>query len=234
MKKVNLIKAVLAAALCVFFAAACQNDAVVDDGSHQRDYSKIDTGGGDSGGGSGGGGGARATGLYAKADGFDIAPWGSWKTDTDPIAEVSNGADGGVRLTSIPRSDEGTYMGVNLAPGSGSGANADLNGNGFKQIKCKLRGTVKPAETYLYIINGAGNSKVEVGKDKSLSNYVTNFSETTWSEVIITGLNSTAAMSAGLIVFADNGGCNIGDWIEIKEIDWQDASGNSVIPTYNN
>jgi len=229
MKKTNLIKSILMVACCVFFMAGCQNNAVADDGTDIRDYSKIDTGSDDSG--SGGGGGAGGNGLYAHADGFDIAVWGSWQTKSAPIAEVTNGSDGGVRLTSISRPDDGTYMGVNLAAGSGSGANADLDGKGFKQIKCKVRGTIKPEYASLYIINGTGS---EVGKDKTLSKYVTNWSETEWSEVTITGLNSTSKMSAGLIVFVDNDGCAIGDWIEIKNIDWQDASGNSVIPAYIN
>lgn len=217
MKKRNLIKSILMVACCVFFTVACQNDATVDDGTDVRKY---------------GGDGVGGDSLYANAEGFDIAVWGSWNTKSAPIAAVTDGSDGGVRLTSIDRPDTGTYMGVNLAAGSGDGANADLNGNGFKQIKCKLRGVVNPEYTSLYIINGAGDSKVEVGKDTKLSSYVTELSETEWVEVTITGLNSTAAMSSGLIVFADNDGCAIGDWIEIKSIDWQDENGNSVVPVY--
>ena len=225
MKKTSFIKSIFLTALCVFFATSCQNDAVVDDGTDIRDYSKI---------GSGSGSGGGANGLYANADGFDIAVWGSWQTTSALIASVSDGADGGVRLTSIDRPDAGSYMGVNLAAGSGNGANADLNGNGFTQIKCKLRGTVDPAYTSLYIINGEGDSKTEVGKDTKLSTYVETLSTTDWVDVTIKDLNSSSKMSAGLIVFADNDGCAIGDWIEIRDIDWQDSDGNSVVPTYIN
>ncbi len=225
MKKINLLKLVLMTAFSVVFMAGCQNDATVDDGTNIRDYSKIETGNDEN------NGAISGNSLYSHAEGFDIAVWGSWQTTSAPIAEVTNGSDGGVRLTSIDRPDAGTYMGVNLAAGSGSGANADLDGKGFKQIKCKVRGTIKPEYASLYIINGTNN---EVGKDKTLSKYVTNWSETEWSEVTITGLSGTSKMSAGLIVFVDNEGCDIGDWIEIKDIDWQDASGNYVIPAYIN
>lgn len=51
-----------------------------------------------------------ATNLYANSSvkGFDIAVWGSWATVTAPIAEVTNGSDGGIRMTSIARPDDGT------------------------------------------------------------------------------------------------------------------------------
>ena len=55
MKKTNLIKSILMVACCVFFMAGCQNNAVADDGTDIRDYSKIDTGSDDSGSGGGGG-----------------------------------------------------------------------------------------------------------------------------------------------------------------------------------
>lgn len=233
MKKLRITGLILATIFCAFLGMSCQNDTVsADDGANIRDYSSINKGSSGGSSGSGGGGGSgNASGLYAKAEGFEISVWGSWQTTSAPIAEVSNGADGGVRLTSIERPDAGTYMGVNLASGTGNGANADLDGKGFKQIKCKVRGTVNPKFAALYIINGTSS---EVGKEKTLSNYVATLSETEWTEVTITGLNSSSAMSSALIVFADNDGCNIGDWIEIKNIDWQDSNGNSVIPVYTN
>lgn len=232
MKKVRMTGFFLATIFCAFLGMSCQNDTVTaDDGANIRDYSAINKG--SSGGSTGGGGGSGAAStLYAKAEGFDIAVWGSWQTTSAPIADVSDGSDGGVRITSIERPDAGTYMGVNLAAGSGSGANADLDGKGFKQIKCKVRGTIKPNFASLYIINGTEN---EVGKDKNLSAFVGDkWSSTEWTEVTITGLNSSSKMSAGLIVFVDNDGCKFGDWIEIKEIDWQDANGTSVVPAYIN
>jgi hypothetical protein len=227
MMKRKLIKSIFLTAFCVFFATACQDALIPDDGTNIRDYSKIKTGTENE---SGNIGGGEGNGLYKNASGFDISVWGSWQTTTAPIASVTDGADGGVRLTSIDRPDAGTYMGVNMAPGTGSGANADLNGNGFTQIKCKLRGNVNPKFTALYIINGNDN---EVGKDKTLDKYTPTLSETEWTEVTITGLKSTSKMSSALIVFVDNDGCAIEDWIEIKEIDWQDSSGNSVVPKYN-
>ena len=83
MKKTNLIKSILMVACCAFFISACQNDAVADDGTNIRDYSKIDTG--SDGSGSGGGGGAakgllwfntfRYCGLLICLLWLDYLPW---------------------------------------------------------------------------------------------------------------------------------------------------------------
>lgn len=189
--------------------------AVANDGTNVRKYVNPNSG--------------KST-LWAYAEGYDIAVWGSWQTVTAPIASVSDGADGGVRLTSIERPDDGTYFGVNMCAGSGSGATADIDGKGFTQIHCYVRGTVDPKYTSFYIINGAGASGSEVGKTKNLLDFFDGLSETEWKEITVTGLTSSSAMSAGLVIFCDNDGCEFGDWIEVKSIDFQDDSGNSVIP----
>lgn len=124
-------------------------------------------------------------------------------------------------------------MGINVAAGSGSGANADINGNGFTKIKCKIRGTVNPAYCSIYIIQGAGNAGTEIGKTTMLSSYVSSLSSTSWTDITVAGLSNTAALSSALVFFADNDGSAVGDWCEIKEIDFLDDSGNSVVPAYN-
>lgn len=204
-------------ACSLLFAAAmlsgCAADASADTGD----------GGGEN------NGGGTATDLYVNCEGFDIAPWDNWDSSNHILAEVTNGADGGIRLTDLARNDTGTYFGVNVAAGSNSGATADINGKGFTQIKCKIRGNVAPAYCSIYIIDSAGT---EIGKTTKLSTYVSTLSETDWTEITVTGLTSTAAMKSALTFFCDNDGAAIGDWIEIKNIDFLDANGLSVSPAY--
>ncbi len=207
----------LITACSLLFAAAMFSGCAAD--------ASADTGGGDD----DNGGSSTATDLYVNCDGFDIAPWDNWDSSGNILATVTNGSDGGIRLTNNERNDTGTYFGVNVAAGSNSGATADINGNGFTQIKCKIRGNVTPSLCSIYIINGTGT---EVGKATVLSTYVSSLSETDWTTITITGLTSTSTMASALTFFCDTGGAAIGDWVEIKEIDFLNASGDSVSPAY--
>ena len=240
MKKTNLIKSILMVACCAFFISACQNDAVADDGTNIRDYSKIDTG--SDGSGSGGGGGA-AKGLYAKAEGYENGPWGCWDKDGD-TATTSNGSDGGLHMVPNKRPCGSTYFGVNLAAGTEVGKNADLDGSMFTKVVFKVRGNINASIISFYALNG-DKSKIcgtKTGEDannndvyKMLSTYNSAYNENSWTEITVDLPNSTSTMTSALTISVGNDtSWSESKWIEIKDIDWQDASGNSVIPVYIN
>lgn len=217
------------------FLSSCNFTAIPNDGSNADN--RLSQGYSEPAKDNGGSGGNGMPGLYKVGQGYELAPWDCWDHD-GTVAELSAGADGGIRLTAITRNCGGTYFGVNLAAGTESGANADLDGKGFTKIVMKIRGTASIGEVYFFAINaGEGNSIGDGDGTKDdwgnyiwykLSHYTTEYNETTWTEieVPITIGNSTNTMSSCLTVGGDKG------WLEIKDIDWQDADGNSVIPAY--
>lgn len=211
------------------FLASCNFTAIPNDGSNADN--RLSQGYSEPAKDNGGSGGSGMPGLYKVGQGYELAPWNCYDGD-GTVAELSAGTDGGVRLTPITRPCNGTYFGVNLAAGTEFGANADLDGKGFTKIVMKIRGTASKDEVYFFAINaGEGNSIGDgsaSGEWYKLSHYTTEYNETTWTEieVPITIGNSTSTMSSCLTVGGDGG------WLEIKDIDWQDADGNSVIPTY--
>lgn len=104
MKKTNLIKSILMVSCCVFFMAGCQNNAVADDGTDIRDYSKIDTGSDDSG--SGGGAGGETSQKFWK----EYAPFVG-------IQVWTKGADGSVwGQEPVINMDEGTISAISASP----------------------------------------------------------------------------------------------------------------------
>ena len=178
-------------------------------------------------------------GLYKKADAFFYGAWDCWNND-GTTAIITNGSDGGLRITSNtrPAPCNAHYWGVNLAGGSGNGGVADLDGKGFTKIVMKLRGTC--TGLYFFEINAGKDNSIGdwdlVSRDGNggikwytLEHYNTAYNATTWTEVTIP-VNygqSTGTMSSLLTIGSDNEG-----WVEIKDIDWQKADGTSVIPTY--
>ncbi|MBO6177154.1 MAG: hypothetical protein J6O39_06390 [Treponema sp.] len=178
---------------------------------------------------------AVSNGLYKHAEGYEMGPWQCWDND-GAVATTEDGADGGMRITQALRPCGGTYWGVNLAAGTNSGANKDLDGKGYTKIVMKIRGTT-PANTIYFF----GNNETEgigdwdgVSQDGNgkvwyrLDHYTSEYNETTWTEITVpvTYGEVTSTMSSCLTIGGDGG------WVEVKEIDWQDDEGNFVVPAY--
>lgn len=221
MKKVNLIKAVLAAALCVFFAAACQNDAVVDDGSHQRDYSKIDTGGGDSGGGSGGGGGGASSWDAAFAEsGYDIFNYQSWG-DYDAASDMGL-TENGMKITRT-----GAWAGGGIVP---SDTSKKFDFTGVVKITFDIRGVV-------------GNGRLFIQKDsKDVTATIVQIGGGKLKEVEYTAMEmNTSSISTAtditncftFVIGSNDEGAALGNWFEVKNIKYVDKDGKSIKITAN-
>lgn len=168
-----------------------------------------------------------------------MGPWDCWDND-GPVAETADGTDGGLRINSLTRPCDGVYWGVNLAAGTGVGVNADLDGKDFTKIVFKLRGSVAAAEVYFFATSSGegigdwdGTTHDSNGGKKwyAVDHYTSDYNETTWTEIIvpITDGKSSSTMNSAFTI-----GGNAAGWVEIKDIDWQDADGNSVVPEYNN
>lgn len=223
---------------------SCNFSAIPNDGTLAKDGLNryVDWSNGDNGNGSGGGG--SSTGLYKVADGYEMGPWNCWD-NCGPVATVDKASDGGVRITVLSRNNGvATYTGVNLAAGTEVGKNADLDGKGFTKVVFKLRGTVKSNLISVYGENGdktvvcgekTGTDSNGNNVFKKLSVYDTDskYNDKTWTEFSIPLSKSTSAMKSAFVIATDDDPeWSEGKWIEIKDIDWQDADGKSVVPEY--
>lgn len=234
MKKMMSLMAGLLAFVALAMLPSCQNAATIGGVS-------ADGKGGNGGGTGGGSGGGEISGLYRLADGYDIAPWNCWD-NCRLTAEVTSGADGGARMVSNKGKCDGTYFGVNLAAGTGSGANSDIDGKGFTKIVFKVRGTIPANLLKFYAIAKAGPVGPLTGKVDTNGNPVLfalddaiytksgDYNETTWTTVTV-DVKGAATMSSAFICMAENG-CGSPLWVEVKDIDWQTADGTSVVPEY--
>lgn len=228
---------------------SCNFSAIPNDGKLAKDGLNryVDWSNGDNGNGSGGGG--SSTGLYKVADGYEMGAWSCWEPDwgnpsDGDSATVTDGVDGGVRISPNKRPCDSTYAGVNLAAGTSVGKNSDLDGKGFTKVVFKLRGNISSDLFWFYGINanndacGESPGKDDNGKpiyNKKLSDYDTGskYNDTSWEEFTIPLPTPTNAMSSALTIHIDNDpNWSEDKWIEIKDIDWQDADGKSVVPEY--
>lgn len=215
MKKTNLIKSILMVACCVFFMAGCQNNAVADDGTNIRDYSKVDTGSGDSGSGGGGGaGGAGWDSTFAES-GYDIFDYQSWG-DYDAASEMSF-SDAGMKITRT-----GAWAGGGVVS---SDISKKFDFTGIVKIRFDIRGVVGNGR--LFIQKNSADvtaSTVQIGGSV--------LSETEYKSMEMNvGSVSTAKDITNCFAFViegnDKGGV-LGNWFEVKNIKFVDKDGNSV------
>ena len=211
MKKTNLIKSILMVACCVFFMAGCQNNAVADDGTDIRDYSKIDTDSDDSG---SGGGGAGGNGLFvcdynAETD-FRVFSW------ADTI-DFSEGADGGIRITTL---NSNGWFGGGLAQQDGNNTPNLTFENGVTKIIMQVRGNLKA--NFYYILPSDGDGATNEPK------LVMPKSETEWQDVEIPITKKVQVSTALAINHGGQSSWQKGGWIEVRKIDWVDNNGKSV------
>lgn len=225
------VKAILTAALvCAAMALTSCADAIVNDGTNVRSFVS-----------------AAKKALFVASDGYDISVWNCWNCDstTGLVEELS---EGGIRCKSYRDSSCGegqNYFGVNLAAGSGNGATADIDGQGYTQVVLKVRGNVALDKFGLYAETSTGatgaNAKPASNGGTEMdpaSKFVQNAEDKTlyengeWIELRITGFKSTDKMKSALMLSVFDP-CSADAYVDIKGIDFQDADGNSVVPVYN-
>ena len=180
---------------------------------------------------------------YSNYDYF-ITEWSCWDNCGALTANYEIGSDGGLRLSPAPRFGSScinqTYFGVGLA----STYDKSIDGNDFTQVQFKIRGTI-PAEAmsfyavsqqdmFAYLGNQIGTDAngipiISPLSDESVYIGAENYNADTWTTVTYTIEGDKSDLSSAFTISVADG-IPSDSWVEIKEIDWLDAYGNSVIP----
>ncbi len=224
MKKITKAFFTIASVLALFSFVSCA-DAIVDDGTNIKKYT------------------SSGPSLYLVAEGYEQGPWGCWEATPDgDTAICTKGSEGGLRIETTKRGCGSTYAGVNLAAGTEVGANADLDGSMFTKVVFEFRGNIDASLISFYGLNADKTKKCGdcTGQDaqgndvfKTLDKYDTEYNAETWTQITIDLPNSTSTMSSALTLsIANDPNWDEGKWVEIRNIDWQNDSGKSVVPVY--
>lgn len=224
MKKTNLIKSILMVSCCVFFMAGCQNNAVADDGTDIRDYSKIDTGSDDSG--SGGGGGAGGAGwALCKNSGYDIFEIQVWG-DGAGTFDFAN-KDGYSTFTITEKG--GGWVGGGLIANDTS---KTFDFSKVAKMTFEIRGTISNKALCIGVQNNGGASaKIYPSK----TNLTKEIKQDEWTKIEfnVAGAKSDTIINAFMIIAAADWGGSFdkNDYFDIRNLDYLDSSGNTVTLT---
>lgn len=210
--KVKLILAALAAAISVLSAAGCAHGAVPGEPLDTNNSS---------------GGGDAPAGLFVLGYEHDADfKFFVWQPDgtTTPTFTTENDPTGGLKCVAAN----------NLGWAGGSFANVSsdttptFNFANVTKIKFKIKSNIASSQIH-YIL---GFSVGEYNKTLSELGY-SSLSATAWTpvEIDLSSAKSGKTITSGFsFVLSDDAGDKIasGEWISVRDIDWVDASGNSV------
>ncbi|WP_294431828.1 hypothetical protein [uncultured Treponema sp.] len=222
MKKGRLIKAMLMASACVFFATGCQNDAEADDGTKIRDYSKIETGSNDpdSPGESGGSGWQLC--KNPKYDIFDIQVWGDGAGTFD--FENKSGYS-----TFTITEKGGGWVGGGLIS---SDTSKSFDFSKVSKMTFEIRGSISNKALCIGVQNDGGASAKIYPSKTALSQTI---SKDEWTTVTfdVSGAKSDKIINAFMIIVAGDWGGSFDkkDYFDIRNLDYLDSEGNSVTLT---
>ncbi|MCQ2591199.1 MAG: hypothetical protein MJ188_00315 [Treponema sp.] len=204
----------------MFCFSGCLADAVPDDGSGFINKP------GTSGNGASGGTGGTGWGLCKNHsyDIFDIQVWG----DGAGTFDYENKADSG---KFIVLSKGGGWVGGGLIAADST---KYIDFSGVSKMKFEIRGRIDTKALCLAVQNNGGASATMYPGKKSIASAgVTSLSETDWKtvEMNVSGASKDNIINAFcLIVAGDWGGSfSANDWFEIRNLDYEDAEGKSVI-----
>jgi hypothetical protein len=205
----------LVSALAILFTltliTSCQNAAIANG----------TTGEIKAGSGSGSGWGLCKNSAY---DIFDMQVWG----DGAGTFEFENSSNSG-RFTVLSKG--GGWVGGGLVCADSS---KKFDMTGVTKMTFDIRGTIDPKALCLAIQNNGGSNATMYPSKGSIATNggVSSLNASTWTTVTmnVTGVASDSIINAFcLIIAADwNGSFAVNDYFEIRNLDWQDASGNSV------
>lgn len=221
MKKVSLIKAILMASACVFFATGCQNDAEADDGTNIRDYSKIETGKEDSSDnpGESGGGSGWALCKNTKYEIFDIQVWGDGAGTFD--FENKSG------YSTFTITDKGGgWVGGGLIS---SDTSKTFDFSKVAKMTFEIRGSISNKALCIGVQNDGGATAKIYPSKSSLSAEINKDDWTTIS-FDVSGAKSDKIINAFMIIVAGDwgGSFNKNDYFDIRNLDYLDSEGKSV------
>ena len=227
MKKVSsIIIKTMMVALCLTFISACQNDAVADDGTNIRDYSKVDTGSDDSGSG-GGGGEGWALCKNSGYDIFDIQVWG----DGAGTFDFAN-KDGFSTFTITEKG--GGWVGGGLIANDTS---KTFDFSKVAKMTFEIRGTIDAKALCIGVQNNGGaTAKIYPSKTAlTTTANISSLSKDNWTKVTfdVSGAKNDIIINAFMILVAADwqGSFDKNDYFDIRNLDYLDASGNSVTLT---
>jgi hypothetical protein len=191
--------------------------------------------------------------AYCTTD-FSVGVWYCYDLDWDDTstpdvdegmtAILSTGKDGGYHIVAQKRKCGATYFGCNLAGGSNYGAQADISGAGFTQIRFKVRGTVPASSLYAGVILNLGSDKFVIGqpkasggklapdgKDNLMSTRCSGYNASTWTSCTVPVSQGAATFTySSAFLMATIDGIPDKSWVEVKDVEWLDKDGNNVAP----
>lgn len=206
-----------AAALFSAFAFTACNDAIVDDGTNVKNYNN------GSGSGSGGGGG-----------------WGLCKNSAYKIFDIQVWGDGAGKFDYVNSSGYGHFSVTEYGGGWVGGglvsseAGKTFNVSNVEKMKFEIRGNISPKALSLSLQGGGGeNSKMYPAKSSiATSGGVSVLDEEEWTEVTLncSGCSNDSIINAFCLIIAGDwgGSYSVGNWFDIRNLDWVDSAGNSV------
>lgn len=216
MKKLTKIFSTLALALTALAFTSCA-DAIVNDGSEVRSYVN-----------SGSGSGGSGNWCLCKNSAYEIFDIQVWADGAGTFTYLNSGDYGRFSITDVG----GGWIGGGLVS-SESGKNFDFSS--VKTMTFKIRGSIDPLSLYIGV-QGSGKDELYPSKAslKSVAS-VNSLSESDWTEVSIdvSEAASGSIINAFCIIGAGDWGKAIsaGNWFDIKDLDYLDSSGSSVILT---
>lgn len=201
-------------------ATGCMGDAIVDDGTNIFDFTKNPDGTG----GNGGSGVAWPLCKNGSYDIFDIQVWG----DGAGTFDYENKSDCG-RFTVITVG--GGWVGGGLIA---SDTSKTFDFTGVSKMKFDIRGNINPKALCIAVQNNGGATATMYPSKTALttSAKIDSLSETEWKSVefdVSKAASDTIINAFCIIAAGDWGGSfKANDYWEIRNLDWVDASGNSV------
>lgn len=221
-KTVRVIMGLILTSL-LFSFTGCLADAVPDLGTGFPN-SHDDTSGGTS---SGTGWGLCKNTAY---DIFDMQVWG----DGAGTFDYENKSGCG-RFTVTSKG--GGWIGGGLVIPDNASGSKNFDFNGVAKMKFEIRGNINPQALCIAVQNNGGATAKMYPSKSALKTTagIASLSETEWSSVEfnVSGAASDKIINAFCIIAAGDWGASFNekDWWEIRNLDWVDASGNSVTLT---
>ena len=188
--------------------------------------------------------------AYCTTD-FSVGVWYCYDLDWDDTstpdvdegmtALLSNGTDGGYHIIAQKRKCGATYFGCNLAGGSHYGAEADISGAGFTQVRFMIRGNVPASSVYAGAILNLGSDKFVIGKpdgknppdgkNNLMSTRCSGYNASTWTSCTVPVSQGSASFTySSVFLIATTDGIPDKSWVEVKDVEWLDKDGNNVAP----
>lgn len=211
----------------ILFTTGCMRDAIVDDGTDIFDFTVDPTPNANGGNGDSSGGIPAINWALCKNGAYDIFDMQVWG-DGAGTFDFEN-KDGCSRFT--VKTVGGGWIGGGMIAADTS---KKIDFTGVSKMVFEIRGDINPKALCIAVQNdGGASAKMYPSKSALTSSAnITSLSETEWQtvEFDVSGAASDKIINAFCVIAARDWGSSFKakDWWEVRNLDWIDASGNSV------